>query len=150
MDFEDRFYDLDVDVAQGQQHSRKENLEISGIPNFVKDSDLEGVAIKLLNCLITDKNNPITPSEIQACHRLHGKNNKPTIIRFICRKRARDIKDNRKSSFKINVVEFGFPRETKIFRNDNLSPYFKGIHYKCRQLIIYRPTSRESTTNADN
>ena len=32
------------------------------------------------------------------------------------------------------MVEFGFPRETKIFINDNLSPYFKGIHYKCRQL----------------
>ena len=32
------------------------------------------------------------------------------------------------------MVEFGFPSETKIYINDNLSPYFKGIHYKCRLL----------------
>ena len=91
LDLEDNFYDLEVDVAQGQQHDRKENLEISGIPNYVKGSELEGVAIKLLNCLVTDKNNPVIPSEINACHRLSGKTNKPTIIRFVCRKRVQEI-----------------------------------------------------------
>ena len=39
LDLEDKFFDLEVDVAQGQQYDRKENLEISDIPNYVKDSE---------------------------------------------------------------------------------------------------------------
>ena len=64
---EERVQKLETDLADSNQHSRKNNIELSGIPNNVSDEDLENKYLELLNKIVAI---PITSAEIDACHRL--------------------------------------------------------------------------------
>ena len=59
---------------------------------------------------------------------------KGTLIRFVNRKRSDEIKSNRSKMNQVNLETFNIPAHNKIYLNDNLSPYFKSIAYKCRSL----------------
>ena len=65
---------LEVDLLNSQQYSRRECIEIDGIPKSTKDSDLESSFVDILK-EIDITVNPIT--DIQACHRI---GNRGTVI----------------------------------------------------------------------
>ena len=58
---------LEVDLLNSQQYSRRECIEIDGIPKSTKDSDLESPFVDILK-EIDITVNPIT--DIQACHKV--------------------------------------------------------------------------------
>ena len=62
------------------QYSRRECLEVVGIPSLIKIKDLEGKVCSVFNRIGV----AINPDDIEACHRLH--NDKETIVKFSRRK----------------------------------------------------------------
>ena len=99
---EDSIQKLETDLAK---HSRKNNIELSGILNNVSDDDLENNCIEVLNKIV---GNPITPAEIDACHRLPTlEGTKPVIIRFLGRKRRDEIISKRRKCNEIDLSDKG-------------------------------------------
>ena len=79
-----------------EQYGRRNNLEMTGIPDDVKDEDLEEKVIKILDKIEVN----VTSKDIEACHRV-GKsrnNSKKTIIRFVNRKFAKKALANKKKT----------------------------------------------------
>ena len=64
-----RMTDLERDSFASQQYSRRDSIEIVGIPESIGNEDLEAKTIKLLKAINVD----VTASDIQACHRLTKK-----------------------------------------------------------------------------
>ena len=60
-----------------EQYSRKNSLEIEGIPEVLCESD-EGDVLKLTDALEVE----IKPEDIDICHRIKRKNSKPIVARF--------------------------------------------------------------------
>ena len=53
------------DQTKGEQYSRRNNVEISGIPNSIPDKDLENTVISIFR----DSGVEIDPEDIEGCHR---------------------------------------------------------------------------------
>ena len=72
--------------------------------------------------------------EIKACHRLPSKNRnvpKPIIVRFLSRKRRDEIVSKR--TVKADLSKYNLTSNTKLYLNDNLSPYFKKlVYFSCK------------------
>ena len=128
-----RVYDIEVSLLDQQQRSRRNNLEISGIPNEISDENLEKDILIILNYEF--KEDPITSTEIDAIHRLHSRGiTKPVIIRFTGRKHRDDVFERGKDLNKCDLIKFGIGLHQKIYINDNLSQYMKTLSYYCRKL----------------
>ena len=113
-DLYDRMLTLE---AEQQQRSRRNNLEIHGIPNEILDENLEKATINILKNIVND---PISPEEVDACHRLPGAGkSKPVIMRFIYRKRRDEHVSNgpqlNEQIIKETLGRFG----NKLYVNEN-------------------------------
>ena len=131
----DRIYDLESSVFEQQQRSRRNNIELHGLPNIILDETLEKTIVDIFN-----ENNlvdqGINISDIEACHRLPAKNGrtKPVIIRFLCRKIRDEIFINREHLVNIDLSKYDIDQVTTIYINNNLSPQFKKMTFMCREL----------------
>ena len=72
--------------------------------------------------------------EIEDCHRIGKKQNPKVITRFVNRKHCKTAIKNRKMLKTSDKTEIGLPENTKIFINENISPYFNHLAYRCRVL----------------
>ena len=89
---DDFITDMERDNCELQQYGKRNCIEIAGIPESVKQNELESKVVKI-GAIMDVK---VEPSDIEACHRLPGQNlNKQgilqprrTIVRFINRKNA--------------------------------------------------------------
>ena len=121
---------------QNAQYQRRNNIEIVGIPSEVGDSELENKVCDIFNSI----NVKVMPEEIEACHRLpYAKKedrSKPqrSIVKLMNRKKCESAMKNRKKLKDVDKSTLDFPSETKIFLNDNLCPYYRGIYGKCKSL----------------
>ena len=70
--------------------------------------------------------------DIQACHRLKEKER--TVVKFVDRKDCLLILRLKKELKSLEPTELDFPENTKIFVNESLYPYYRGIWYKCQTL----------------
>ena len=62
-----------------EQYSRRECLEISGIPESIQDGDLKDCVLKISN----ESDTPVDPANNEACHRLKSKaRSKKAIIKL--------------------------------------------------------------------
>ena len=139
------FNDLEVTkrvAFQTDQYQRRNNLEISGIPDSC-DDNLEQVCIDLINTIIDDPKNPLDPEDligtfdVEGCHRLQTTNDegtKNTIIRFTNRKICEEAMENRRF---VRDVKIEALKEAKkgIYINDNLCTYYKELSAKARRLF---------------
>ena len=77
---------MEKDIIDPQQYIRRNNIEICGMPTNIPDHELEQKVISLAAAIDVK----IKKSDIEACHRLHDKNNdngpKKTIVRFTNRR----------------------------------------------------------------
>ena len=90
---ENKIIDLEIQNNNLDQYSRRNNVEISGIPQSVSDNQLEEKVVDILKAIDVS----ITTNEIEACHRL-GKKKKNVIVRVINRKHCLKALQIRKSS----------------------------------------------------
>ena len=86
-DLYERVYSLDCLLSECDQYTRRENLVISGIPEFINQQNLEYEVLKILKTIGV---NNVSSYHIVACHRLKKNNNDKyparTIVRFTNRK----------------------------------------------------------------
>ena len=129
----DKVYDIEINLNDSQQRSRRNNFEIAGIPNHITDTALESTCISILNNIVEVA---IKPKEIEACHRLQSKSNgaKPVIIKMMSRKRTLEIKEKKNKLSEVDLTPYDIQENTKLYINDNLSPFFKTTAFYCRDL----------------
>ena len=117
------------------QYTRRNNLEITGIPEDIDDNSLEEKVIEVLGAVdIT-----VDENDIEACHRLpptKKNSKKKTIVRFVNRKFVETAvhKTSREKLLSCDVNALGFHENTKLFFNENLCPAYRRLAWKCRCL----------------
>ena len=74
----------------------------------------------------------INKRDIQACHRLREKDR--TIVKFVNRKDCTNILRVEKDLKHLDPSKLSFSEGTKIFINESLCPYYRGIWNKCKKL----------------
>ena len=84
---EDKIVYLEKNQAKAEQYSRRNNVEISGIPNTIPDNDLENTVISICR----DSGVEIDSKDIEGCHRLPLSRNsrgqdKRVNVKFVNRK----------------------------------------------------------------
>ena len=111
------------------QYSRRETLEISGIPEYIDDGELEWKVLTVLSKL--DVN--VDPANVEACHWLKSNNKgKKVILKLPRRKDSDEIRRVRR---KLKTTDLK-PIEiiTPVYINDSLCFYYKKLWSKCKKL----------------
>ena len=125
------FIEVERDVVDLQQYIRRNNIEISGIPNSVEKLEEKVISIgKAVNINIKQ-------TDIEACHRLKQKDGeegpKKTIVRFVNRKLCERLLSASKK-FKQHSVYSKAGLKNVIYINNNLCGYNKFLWGKTKYL----------------
>ena len=84
----DRVINVERKCFANEQYSRRECLEISGIPRSVKDNELETKVLSILE----EIDAPVNLGLVEDCHRIPSKGNlKKVILKLNLRKDARKV-----------------------------------------------------------
>lgn len=112
--------------AMNEQYSRRECIEIVGIPHHIVDDNLENVVINILNEINVD----ISSECLQACHRLKKKER--VIVKFKSRKDCQRTLQNKKL---LKNKDFTKDNGAKrIYINESLCGYYRGLWNICKKL----------------
>ena len=98
--------------------SRRECLELVGIPLSVKDDDLEKVFTKNFNKVGIN----ITERDMQAFHRIREEGR--TFIKLSNRKDSQAVLKVKRGLNNLTMNDFGFEEDNKIYVNEILCPYY--------------------------
>ena len=92
---ENKILNLESEHNSLEQYGRRNNIEITGIPDSVPDQNLEEKVVDILNEIIVN----VSPKDTEACHRVGVSKNssKKTIVGFINRKHAKKALLSRKN-----------------------------------------------------
>ena len=101
------------------QYSRRECLEITGVPDSVINDDLEKTTIKIFDKLDVG----IDPSNIEDYHWFKSNGRKKVIIKFARREDANLIQKNKNKLKGMNLCSVGI--NNPVFINDSLCLYYK-------------------------
>ena len=115
-----RVVDLERECWANAQYSRRECLELVGIPASVSHDTLENTVLNIfdkMGCQIQKEN-------IEDCHRI-SKHNDRTIIKFARRKDCQQVLSVKRDLKKLSLEDIGLPEEAKIFINQSLCPYYR-------------------------
>ena len=126
---EEQLLETDQKNNHLDQYSRRNNLEIQGIPANITDDKLEGKVIDIFSCLGIE----VKGSDIEDCHRLGYANPKSTIIKFVNWKFCYQALDKRMDLHKLDSRRLGF-NPIKTYFSENLTPTNKSLAWKCREL----------------
>ena len=126
----EKVLEVEKSIAKTDQYDRRNNVEFHGIPNDIDDVNLEEKVIDICKAIGVK----INSTKIEACHRFGRGDPKKVIARFVNRKDCDEIRSNKKNLKKVDMSKIGLGNETKIYNQDNLSPYFSELAWKCRKL----------------
>lgn len=119
-----------------EQYTRKNSLEIHGVPESAY-TETEDVVLKLAEALDVS----VEPKDIEICHKLNRKGNKPIIVKFISHKvktnlyRARaKLKNVRVSNIFPHCSSSTLVQADRIFLNENLTSYRKKIMSRANEM----------------
>ena len=144
---ETKITSLEKSVFLNNQRSRENNIEFNGIDDSISDLNLQGVVEGILHKMEIE----CFDWDIQGCHRLpmrKGASTKPTIVKFVNRKKPEQIIKLKKVLKELDFTDLGLPIDSSIFANINLSPPFKELDYFCRMLKKDGLISNLETTHA--
>ena len=129
---EERVIQLEKQVNNVESNNRKSNIEVAGIPEKIADRELRRIVANLFNHVADSE---IRVEDIECAHRIFSKSSpQPTIVR-LKRNLIDDLKSkDSKKKLKDVAVKMGWPKETKIYLNDNLSQTMKSVSYNARLL----------------
>ena len=102
-------------------------MEIFGIPGSIDNSVLEETVCGVFKKIGAE----IDERDAQACHRLKEKE---SIVKFVNRKDCLQILRVKKELNSLDPTDLDFPENAKIFINESLCPYYRGIWNKCKKL----------------
>ena len=124
--------DLERECWANAQYSRRECLELVGIPSSVTHDLLEDTVLNVfskMGCQIQKEN-------VEACHRIH-KNNDITIIKFTRRKDCQQILSVKRDLKNLEMEDVGLPRGTRIFINQSLCKYYRVLCQKVKHYTVW-------------
>ena len=131
---ENKVMSLEINGNHLEQYGKRNNLEITGIPDDVSDENLEEKVIHVLSEIQVN----VSSSDIKACHRIGKSKNsskkKKTIVQFINRKHAKKALINRKGLTNINKYSLSLSVSNNIFINENVTPMNNKIAFHCKKL----------------
>ena len=114
-----------------EQYSRRECLEISGIPDIISQNDLESKVCDIFRECDVD----IDPVNIEACIRLKLNHwPKKVIVKLARRKDASKILEEKKKLKTNDLSQRGFPPNTIVFINESLCSYYRFLSSECKKL----------------
>ena len=113
------------------QYSRRECVEVLGIPSNVSHECLEDKVISIFGSIGCD----ISKDGIEACHRISKKNDS-VIIKFSKRKVCQSILSAKRHLRNLDTNKVDLPENTKIFVNESLCPYYRVLWAKSKRLQI--------------
>ena len=120
---------LERKCAANEQYSKRECLEISGIPNFNSNNNLEETVLKIFS----QTGVTINSRDVEVCHRLNEPANpKKVIIKLSKRKEVAKVMNNKKKLKSMKPQNTGLPFSCKIYINESLSKYYKYLWWKCK------------------
>lgn len=133
---------LETQQNKTDQYSRRECLEISGIPRDIDNDDLESKSLEIFKSIGVN----LSPEKIHACHRI-GRKGETTIIKLVNRKDVQLILANKKKLKDTDKTRLGFENGTKVFINESLCPYYKGLWTKAKKLLKHELIQSFWTSN---
>lgn len=131
-DLQNRVTKLEADVRNLELYSRRQNIEITNVPES-SDENIDNIVMQVLSHVDAT----ITPSDVDVTHRIGQSSEakskpRPIIVKFKSR-RARDkIYERRKSlkDLKVKDLVGGMRGDGNVFINENLLPSTKDLLYK--------------------
>ena len=139
---------LESDVQNLEQYSRRQNLEIIGIPES-QNENVGSITLKVLQHIDAS----VSADDVDVTHRLGSKTpndpnlpqpqpkSRPIIVRFTARRVRDKIYDQRMSLKTFKTKDLGFKGDGNIFVNENLLPSTKQLLAKAnlaRKAKAYR------------
>lgn len=134
-DISDEIYYMQKDISRIDQYSRRQNIEISGIPKDIHNNELQGKVIEIFGKIGVD----VKPDDIIAVHRLKGQRHPNVIVRFFDRNKVYHCLQNKKELYKI--------KEYKLYLSENLCENYKSIYDDCIKLKAEGKIKSVWTTN---
>ena len=111
-----------------EQYGRRNNIEISGIPDSVEQNSVEKKVVSVFSTIGVD----VTSKNILACRKM-PKQIEKTIARFTNRKFVKEALYNRKKLKAMDKSSLGL-NNNNLFITENLTPVNNKIVYCCRKL----------------
>ena len=103
-------------------------MDVIGIRKTVESKDFELTVCKVFNIIGFD----IGQDRIESCHRLTKLDR--TIVKFSQRKDCQHLMRIKKGLKDLNQTNLSFLEGTKIYVNDSLCPYYRGLCNECKKL----------------
>ena len=112
------------------QYTRWECLELSGLPESIKNSELEDTALQLFKKLDVE----VDSSNIDDCHQLPSKEPKRVIVKFSERKDANRVRKVKKNLKGMDLSSVGI--RSPVYINNSLCKYYKMLWRKYKNLCV--------------
>ena len=125
----ERLVSMERQCWANAQYSRRECLELVGMPCSVSDGDLEEKVLKIFEKVGC----PIEGNNIEACHQISKKNER-IIVKFSRRKDCQNVLNAKKELRKLDMKEIGFLEDNPIFVNQSLCTYYRVLWSKAKCL----------------
>lgn len=111
------------------QYSRRECLEVSGIPISISDDNLEKKVLKVFEKMGVT----IHADNIEACHRLKSGSDR-TIVKFSKRKDCQQVMKVKKDLKNMDFSDIDLPVGTNVYVNESLCSYYRWLWSLSKQL----------------
>ena len=124
-----RVIDMKRQCWANAQYSRREFLEVAGIPRDVSNDNLESKVFEGFSKVGSE----MLSRDIGACHRL-TKNDR-VIVKFLRRKDCDQVLSAKRDLQKIKLEDIGLRGSNSIFINPSLCPYYRMLWSKSKRLL---------------
>ena len=121
--------DMERQCWANTQYSRRECLEVVGIPDSVQNNELEDKVLPIFKKIGSE----VSPRDTEACHRLK-KDNDRVILKFSRRKDCEQMMSVKKDLKHLKMQEVGLPGNRSIFINTSLCSCYRMLWSKCKRL----------------
>ena len=116
-------------ITEQEQHSRRETVELVGLPDNTNDGELEDAVIKTFE----EAGAKATKRSFHAIHRLGNK--KMVIAKLVNRLDALALLTNKKKLRELSPYGKRKLKTNKVYVNESLCPSYKRILGKCNALL---------------
>ena len=124
-----RVIDMERQCWANAQYSRRECLEVAGIPRDVSNENLESKVLEVFSKVGCE----ILSRDIEACHPLT--NNDRVIVKFLRRKGCNQVLSVKRDLRKIKLEDIGLRGSNSVFINPSLYPYYRMLWSKSKRLL---------------
>ena len=120
---------LECQCWNNSQYSRRECLELTGIPETSDNNTLESTVLKIFEKLEVN----VDPTNVKDCHWISSKNGpKRVIVKVSKRKDGFKIRSSKRKLKDMDLTSIGI--NNPVYINDSLCTYYKMLWRKCKSL----------------